>query len=189
MAQNIANVPINNVMRGGSAVAEISTGPKQQERERIFQAAGEIEQRREFGDVEAEQPCGAVRLEPLRLMKAHAQRHIEQRRERDDGEARPDRHLEFEAEMHHQNGRELADHGKPAQPDQSIQPHVSRTLISPWQTEHAMQTSYAINVTAGAAIAKGPLPLRAPPEWTGACRALRENGANNAGLGQCRPRE
>ena len=27
VAQNIANVPINSVMRGGSAVAEIKTGP------------------------------------------------------------------------------------------------------------------------------------------------------------------
>ncbi len=38
--------------------------------------------------------------------------------------------------MHHQDGRDLAEYGEPPQPDQRIQPHVARTLVSPWQTEH-----------------------------------------------------
>ena len=111
--------------------------PEQQEGKRIFQAAGEIEQRRELGDVEAEQPRGAVGLEPLRLRIDHAQRHVEQRRQRDHGEAGPDRHIEFEAEMHHQDGRELAEDGEPTQPHQRLQPHVAGPMMSPWQTKHA----------------------------------------------------
>ncbi len=104
--------------------------PQQQESERIFQAAGEIKQCREFGDVEGQEPCRPVGLEPLRLVKADAQRHVEQHRERDDGEAGPDRNLEFEAEMHDQDRGELAENREPSQPDQGIQPHVARTLVS-----------------------------------------------------------
>ena len=59
-------------MRGGSAVADSSTGAEEQERERVLQAAGEEQQHRELGDVEGEQPGGAVGLEPLRQAEAHA---------------------------------------------------------------------------------------------------------------------
>jgi hypothetical protein len=40
-------------MRGGSAVAEISISPAKQERKRVLQAAGEEQEHRELGDVEA----------------------------------------------------------------------------------------------------------------------------------------
>ncbi len=58
------------VKRGGSAVADNSTGAEEQEGERVLQAAGQEQQHREFGDVEGEQPGGAVRLEPLRQMES-----------------------------------------------------------------------------------------------------------------------
>jgi hypothetical protein len=38
--------------------------------------------------------------------------------------------------MYHQDGRELAENRKPTQADQGIQPDISRTFVSPWQTEH-----------------------------------------------------
>ena len=110
--------------------------PEQQEGERVLQAAREVEQRRELGDIEAQQPGGAVGFEPLRLAEADAQRHVEQRRKRDDGEAGPDRNLEFEAEMHHQHGGELAENREPTQANQRIQPHIARPIIDPGQTEH-----------------------------------------------------
>ena len=69
-------------------------------------------------------------------MKAHPQRDVQKRGKRNDGHAGPDRHFEFEAEMHHQNGRELAEHREPAQPDQRIQPYITRAFVSPGQTEH-----------------------------------------------------
>ena len=40
--------------------------PEKQERERIFQAAGEEQEHRELGDIEGKQPRRPVGLEPLR---------------------------------------------------------------------------------------------------------------------------
>ena len=64
---------------------------EQQERERVLQAAGEVEQRREFGDIETQQPGCAVRIEPLRLGEAKPQRNVEERGNRDHRKAGPDR--------------------------------------------------------------------------------------------------
>ena len=84
-----------------------------------------------------QQPRGAVGLEPLGLRKADPQRDVEQRRQRDHRKAGPDRNIEFEAEMHDEDGRDLAENGEPAQPHQRVEPHVARPMMSPWQTEHA----------------------------------------------------
>ena len=39
--------------------------------------------------------------------------------------------------MHHQDGRELTEHGEPAQPHQRFEPHVAGPVMRPWQAKHA----------------------------------------------------
>jgi hypothetical protein len=115
------------VERGGSAVADSSA--EEQEGEGILQPAGQVQQNSEFGDVEGQQPGGAVGLQPLRHVKAQAQRHVEPGRQRDDGEAGPDRQREIEPVIDHQHGGRLADNGEPAQPDEGVEPHIAAWMI------------------------------------------------------------
>jgi hypothetical protein len=61
-------------------------------------------------------------LQPLHRMDLDLQREVHQRRQRDDDEAGHDRHVELEALSHHEDRRELAERGKPAQPQDRIQP-------------------------------------------------------------------
>jgi hypothetical protein len=35
----------------------------------------------------------------------------------------------------------LAENREPTQPNQRIQPHITRPIIEPWQTEHGLQSS------------------------------------------------
>ena len=65
-ARATAKPPSISVMRGGSAGGREQHRPEEQERERVLQPAGEEQQHRELGDVEGQQPGGAVGLEPLR---------------------------------------------------------------------------------------------------------------------------
>ena len=128
-------------MRGGRPVADSSTGPIRQERERILQSAGEEQQHRKLGDVEGEQPGRAVGLEPLRHRKAHAQRHVEPGRQRDHRQAGPDRQLVVEPDIDHQHGGGLADHREPAQPHQRVEAHaasVRRMSRVAWSVMAAM---------------------------------------------------
>ena len=111
--------------RGGSAVADSSTGAEQQEGERILQAAGQEQQHRQLGDVEGEQPGGAVGLEPLRHVEAQPQRHVEPGRQRDHREAGADRQLEIEPVIDDQHRGGLADDREPAQPHQRVETHVA----------------------------------------------------------------
>ena len=110
--------------------------PEEQEGKWILQPSSEKKERRKLGNVEAQEKRGAVGLKPLRLGKTHAQRDVEEPRERDHGETRPDRNIEFEAEMHHHDSRDLTEDGKPAQPHQRVEPHVAWPMIGPWQSEH-----------------------------------------------------
>ena len=103
--------------------------PQEKERERIFQPAGEEHQDRELRDIEGQQPGGAVGLDAARVPEADAQRDIEPGRQRDDGEAGPDRQIEFEAEIDHQHRGGLADHRQPAQPHQRVEAHVAARLF------------------------------------------------------------
>ena len=57
--------------------------------------------------------------------KAHPQRDVEPGRERDHRQAGPDRQLEIEPEIDHQDGGGLADHREPAQPHQRVEAHVA----------------------------------------------------------------
>ena len=45
--------------------------------------------------------------------------------------------------MHHQNGRELTEHGKPAQPHQRVEPHVLWPVLGPRQAKHAANVTIA----------------------------------------------
>ena len=54
-AQATASIPSAMVSLIGSAVAEIRTGAKKQERERVLQAAGQEQQPGEFDDVQRQQ--------------------------------------------------------------------------------------------------------------------------------------
>src|SRR5690242_16563988 len=71
------------------------------------------------------------------MRKADPQRDVEQRRKRYHRQRGPERNVEFQAEMHHQNGGELAEHGKPAQPHQRFEPHVLGPVLNSRQTKHA----------------------------------------------------
>ncbi len=87
--------------------------------------------------------------------------------------------------MHHQNGGELAEHGEPAQPHQRIQPHVARTLVSSWQTEHRSRPDIRLNVAAGAAhIQKALCRYERPPDGLAPVDQLRENKVDNATQGE-----
>jgi hypothetical protein len=102
---------------------------EQQIGERVLQTAGEIEQRRQLRDVEPQQPRRAIRLEPQGLGKGDAQRHVENGGQGDYRQARPHRHFEFQAVLHHQDGAELAEYGEPAQPHQRVEPHVAPMMV------------------------------------------------------------
>ena len=121
---------------------------QQQEGKRVLQPAGEIQERRKLRDVEAQQKGGAVGLKPSGLGEADLKRDVEQRRQRDHRKARPDRNVELEAEMHDQDGHDLPEDGKPTQPHQRVEPHVSWPVTGPWQTEHAA------NVAIGESLSK-----------------------------------
>ena len=101
---------------------------QEQHRERVLQAAGQIEQRRELQDVEAEQERRRVLAEPVARRIAQAQPEVERRRGGDDGKAGPERQREAEAEMHAGDGGALPDDGKPAQPHQRIEPQPAGVL-------------------------------------------------------------
>ena len=107
------------------------------------QSAGQKQQRGEFGDVEGQDVSGAVRLEPLRLLKAQAECDVEQRRQRDHAQARPNRDGELKTKMHHQDARDLTKNGQPAQAHQRIEPHVARPMSCSWQTKHAANVAIA----------------------------------------------
>ena len=125
----MAKPPSISVKRGGSAVADNSTGAEEQEGERVLQAAGEEQQHRQFGDIEGQQPGGAVGLEPLRHVEAQPQRHIEPGRQRDHRQAGPDRQLEIEPGIDHQHRGGLPDDGEPAQPHQRVEAHIAARMI------------------------------------------------------------
>ncbi len=108
---------------------------EEEERERIFEPAGEKHQDRKLQDVEGEQPGGAVRFEPPRLPEQDAERDIEPGRQRDDGETAIDRQVEFEAEIDDQNGRGLGDDRQPAQPHQRVEPHVAARHRKPVEAD------------------------------------------------------
>ena len=94
---------------------------EEQERERVLQPAGEVQQRRKLDDVEREQGGGMDRLQPLHRIEGDLQRQIDQRRQADDDEAGHDRHVEFEPLRHDEDRGELAQHREPAQPQDGVQ--------------------------------------------------------------------
>jgi hypothetical protein len=65
------------------------------------------------------------RLQPLHRIERDLQREVEQRRGADDGKARHDRQIEFETLGDDEDRRELSERGKPAQPQDGVQPDIA----------------------------------------------------------------
>src|SRR5829696_8434155 len=101
---------------------------QEQHRERVLQAAGQVAQRRELEDVEAKQKRRRILAEPVARRIAQAQPEVQRRGGGDDGKAGPERQREAEAEMHAGDGGALPDDGKPAQPNQRIEPQPAGVL-------------------------------------------------------------
>ena len=101
---------------------------QKQKRKRILQAAGKIQQSGQFGDVQRQQRRGIDRFQPLHRIEGDLQHQIEQRREADDGDAGDDREIEIEPLHHDKNSRELAEHGKPAQPQNRVQTDIAARM-------------------------------------------------------------
>ena len=116
------------VSRTGSAVAEISTGARNRNENGFSQAPGEIQQRRQFDDVEREQCGGIDRLQPLHRVEGDLQRQVEQRRKADDGDAGDDVDVELEPLHHDENGGELPEHGEPAQPQDRVEADIAARM-------------------------------------------------------------
>ena len=81
------------IMRGGSEVAESSTGPSNRNENGFCRPPVRNSSTADLGDVEGEQPGGAVGRQPLGRAEAHAQRHVEPGGERDHREAGIERQL------------------------------------------------------------------------------------------------
>ena len=101
----------------------------EQEGERVLQPAGEVQQDRELDDIEREEPRGVLGLEPLVPAETQPQHHVYRAVDRDDGEARPERHVEIEAVMDHQHGCRLPEHGEPAQAHERVKPHAAHGVL------------------------------------------------------------
>ena len=117
---------------------------QEQKGERVLQAAGQEQEHREFGDVEGEQPGGAVGLQPLRHVEAQAQRDIEPGRQRDHREAGPDRQREIEPVIDRQHRGALPDNGEPAQPHEGVEAHIAaRMVLGKAERGHGRQSNVA----------------------------------------------
>src|SRR5215467_1663151 len=117
---------------------------EKQKRKGILQPAGQEQEDREHGDVERQQPCGAVGLEPLGDAKTHAQHHIEPGGESNHRKAGPDWDVEFQTVLNDQNSRNLPDHGKPAQAQKRVQPHAAAPLMVLLDREFRHARSYLL---------------------------------------------
>ena len=65
-----------------------------------------------------------LRLEPAHRIEGDLQRDVDGRRERDHRQAGNQRQLEIEPLLDDEDGRELAEHGEPAQPQDRVQPDM-----------------------------------------------------------------
>src|SRR3990172_1168872 len=90
-------------------------------RERILDAARQIEQRRQLHDVVGEQERGKADREPVARRVADSQIDVDPSRHRDENEAWSDRQLETEHDRNHADGQDLTQHADPAQPHDRLQ--------------------------------------------------------------------
>jgi hypothetical protein len=99
--------------------------PEEQKRERVFEAAGQIQQAGEFGDVQRQQCGGVTRRQALHRIDGDLQRQGDESGGRDDGDAGDDRNVEIETLHDEENRGELAEGGQPAQPQDGIKTDIA----------------------------------------------------------------
>ena len=96
-----------------------------QDREGIVETAGQIEQRAELDEIEAERVRDLPVAEPRRTTPRALDPEIDQRRGGDDRQHRSERQREAEREAHEQDREELARDRHPADQDQRPQAHAA----------------------------------------------------------------
>ena len=113
------------VMRGGSAVAESSTGARNRNANGFSRPP--VRNSSTASSAMSKASSQAARSGSSRCvrLKRTPQRDVEPGRQRDHREAGPDRQRELERVVDHQHGGGLADDREPAQPQQRVEPHVS----------------------------------------------------------------
>ena len=96
---------------------------QQQERERIFKAARQIQQRRKLHDIEGKKPGRCPFPEPHRGRMTRHHNQIQKKRRAHDRESRGERYRKTEPEMHDQKGHHLAADSDPTDECQGPQTH------------------------------------------------------------------
>ena len=127
-------------MRGGSAVAESSTGPRNRN-ENGF-CSPPVKNSSTASSAMSNASSQAARSGSSRCVAGKRTRSadIEPGGERDDRQAGPDRQLEVEPDIDHQHRGGLADHREPAQPHQRVEAHAAPgrrasigVRVEPWR--------------------------------------------------------
>ncbi|MFO7497211.1 MAG: hypothetical protein R6X05_16415 [Desulfobacterales bacterium] len=99
-------------------------GHHEQERERIGQPTGQIDQDGELQDVIGKHEGRKTFMQPSREAPAERQRDVQPGRKGDDGQARSQRQRKAKPEMDQQHRNQLTADSQPAQPDRGAQPQA-----------------------------------------------------------------
>ena len=113
------------VSRIGRAVAEIRTGARNRNENGFCRPPVMNSKPGQFDDVERKQGCGIDRLQPLHRIEGGLYGQIDQRRQADDRKAGNDRQIEIQPLGNDEDGGELAEHRKPAQPQNGVQTDIA----------------------------------------------------------------
>ena len=103
---------------------------KKKKCKRILEAACQEEESRKLHDVIAEQQRRSAFLYAMRERITRTQINIETGRKADDRERRRQVQRKAQHVMHAQHCDRLADHGKPAQPDQRVETQTPRIVAA-----------------------------------------------------------
>ena len=90
-----------------------------QDRERVFEAAGQVQQESQLQQVVAEEECGLLLAEPGRGPVMRGEEQVQRGRAGDDPEGRQERQREIEDIVHDDERQRLAGHRDPADPDKA----------------------------------------------------------------------
>ena len=107
-----------------------------QQRERVVEAAGQVEQGGQLQDVVGEIEDGMVVGKMAAERAAQRQHHVQQRGGADRRRAMEDRQRVAEAVMHQQDRRRLAEHGRPADRDQRSEAQAP---------EHGLRAAFTVH--------------------------------------------
>ena len=97
------------------------TGAMSRKGKRVLEPPGQIEECAELEDVVAEHQEGVMVRQALARRVAQAKRNVEPGRQRDHGKAGADRQIDAHEPINDDHRGALAEHGEPAQPDDSLQ--------------------------------------------------------------------